>query len=50
MFCDEDKFRTDDSIRVAELNVTDIYDAAKLDLKHASDGTRIKTIYLVDTN
>jgi hypothetical protein len=47
---DEDKFTADDSMGVAEFNVTDIYDAAKLDLKHASDGTRIKTIYPVGTN
>ncbi|XP_044331782.1 protein C2-DOMAIN ABA-RELATED 8 [Triticum aestivum] len=47
---DEDKFTADDSMGVAEFNVTDTYDAAKLDLKHASDGTRIKTIYPVGTN
>ncbi|KAE8798305.1 putative ADP-ribosylation factor GTPase-activating protein AGD11 [Hordeum vulgare] len=47
---DEDKFTADDSIGMAEFNVTDIYDAAKLDPKHASDGTRIKTIYPVGTN
>ncbi|XP_051216176.1 protein C2-DOMAIN ABA-RELATED 7-like [Lolium perenne] len=47
---DEDKFTTDDSLGVAEFNVTDIYDAAKLDLKHASDGTRVKTLYPVGTN
>lgn len=47
---DEDKFTADDSMGVAEINITDIYDAAKLDLKHASDGTRIKTIYPVGVN
>ena len=47
---DEDKFTADDSMGVAEFNVIDIYDAAKLDLKHASDGTRIKTIYPVGVN
>ncbi|KAL5197817.1 hypothetical protein ABZP36_001329 [Zizania latifolia] len=47
---DEDNFTADDSMGVAEFNVTDIYDAAKLDLKHVSDGTRIKTIYPVDVN
>jgi hypothetical protein len=35
---------------VAEINLTDIYDAAKLDLKHATDGTMIKTIYPVGVN
>ncbi|KAL6862183.1 hypothetical protein ACP4OV_016832 [Aristida adscensionis] len=44
---DEDKFTADDTMGVAEINLTDIFDAAKLDLKHASDGTRIKTIYPV---
>ena len=47
---DEDKFTADDSMGVAEFNVTDIYDAAKLDLKHVSDGARIKTIYPVGEN
>ncbi|XP_052161256.1 GTPase activating protein 1-like [Oryza glaberrima] len=47
---DEDKFTADDSMGVAEFNVTDIYDAAKLDLKHVSDGARIKTIYPVGVN
>nr|CAA71759.1 hypothetical protein [Sporobolus stapfianus] len=47
---DEDKFTADDSMGVAEINLTDIYDAAKLDLKHAADGTRIKTIYPVGVN
>ncbi|VAI11482.1 unnamed protein product [Triticum turgidum subsp. durum] len=47
---DADTFTADDSMGVAEFSVTDIYDAAKLDLKHASDGTRIKTIYPVGTN
>ncbi|GJN07376.1 hypothetical protein PR202_ga25201 [Eleusine coracana subsp. coracana] len=47
---DEDKFTADDSMGVAQINLTDIYDAAKLDLKHASDGTRIKTIYPVGVN
>ncbi|XP_066400016.1 GTPase activating protein 1-like [Miscanthus floridulus] len=47
---DEDKFTADDTMGVAEINITDIYDAAKLDLKHATDGTRIKTIYPVGVN
>jgi len=47
---DEDKFTADDSMGVAEINITDIYDAAKLDLSHATNGTRIKTIYPVGVN
>ncbi|TVU39044.1 hypothetical protein EJB05_12446 [Eragrostis curvula] len=47
---DEDKFTADDSMGVAYINLTDIYDAAKLDLKHVSNETRIKTIYPVGVN
>ena len=47
---DEDKFTADDSMGVAEINITDIYDAAKLNLSHATNGTRIKTIYPVGVN
>ncbi|XP_006657731.1 GTPase activating protein 1-like [Oryza brachyantha] len=47
---DEDKFTRDDSMGVAEFNVTDIYDAAKLDLNHVTDRAMIKTIYPVGVN
>ncbi|XP_006658585.1 protein C2-DOMAIN ABA-RELATED 8-like [Oryza brachyantha] len=47
---DADKFTADDNMGVAEFNLTDIHDAAKLDLKHVTDGAKIKTIYPLGVN